>query len=335
MENKKYKKIFIAGGAGYCGSRLIPELLKEKFKLVVYDTFYFGNFLPKNNRDLKIIKGDIRDEKKIYKYAKNCEIFINLACISNDASFELDKKLSESINLKAFEPMVLAAKKAGIKRFIYASSSSVYGVSKKKNVIEKHPLVPLTLYNKYKGLCEPILFKYASKNFETVVFRPATVCGYSPRQRFDLSVNILTNHAINNQVIKVFGGNQLRPNLHIKDYCRVVRLLIKAPSEKISNQVFNVGNENRTISQLARIVKSIVEKEFKLKKKIRIIFEKSNDKRSYHINSYKIFKVLGFKPKYNIKHAVLEICNAFKKKKFLNSLENVQYYNVQKLKTLY
>ena len=123
MLKNKYKKIFITGGAGYCGSRLIPELLKEEYKVVVYDTFYFGNFLPKKSANLKIVKGDIRDSNNIRKYSKDCDIFLNLACISNDASFELDEKLSESVNMDAFEPMVLSAKKSGIKRFIYASSS--------------------------------------------------------------------------------------------------------------------------------------------------------------------------------------------------------------------
>jgi nucleoside-diphosphate-sugar epimerase len=328
-------KIFITGGGGYCGSRLVPSLLKYDYQVTVYDLFYFGNYLPKNSNKLKIINGDIRDIKKLIKAVKGHDIFINLACISNDASFELDEKLSRSVNMQAFEPMVLAAKNSGIKRFIYASSSSVYGVSKRKNVTEENPLVPLTLYNKFKGLCEPILFKYASKNFETVIFRPATVCGYSPRQRFDLSVNILTNHAINNNIIKVFGGTQLRPNLHIKDYCRVIKLLIKAPANKIANQVFNVGNENASITQLAQIVKKIVKKEFRLKKEIKIIFEKSDDKRSYHINSDKIFKILKFKPLYTVEDAIIEICQGFKKKLFVDSLHNINYFNVKKLTSIF
>jgi len=328
-------KIFITGGGGYCGSRLVPSLLKDGYQVTVYDLFYFGNYLPKNSNKLKIINGDIRNIKKLIKAVKGHDIFINLACISNDASFELDEKLSRSVNMEAFEPMVLAAKNSGIKRFIYASSSSVYGVSKRKNVTEENPLVPLTLYNKFKGLCEPILFKYASKNFETVIFRPATVCGYSPRQRFDLSVNILTNHAINNNIIKVFGGTQLRPNLHIKDYCRVIKLLIKAPANKIANQVFNVGNENASITQLAQIVKKIVKKEFRLKKEIKIIFEKSDDKRSYHINSDKIFKILKFKPLYTVEDAIIEICQGFKKKLFVDSLHNVNYFNVKKLTSIF
>ena len=151
---------------------------------------------------------------------KGIDAVINLACISNDASFELDEKLSTSINLDAFEPMVVAAKKAGVKRFIYASSSSVYGVSDAPDVTEDHPLVPLTLYNKYKGMCEPLLFKHQSPDFVCVTIRPATLCGYAPRQRLDLSVNILTNHAINNGKITVFGGSQKRPNLHIQDMVR-------------------------------------------------------------------------------------------------------------------
>ena len=155
----KKKQIFITGGGGYCGTRLVPQLLNGGYRVLVYDKFYFGNFLPKKNSNLKIVKGDIRDTKKIYKYCKGSEIFIHLACISNDASFELNNSLSKSINMDSFEPMVKAAKKANIKRFIYASSSSVYGVSDKKDVKEDHPLVPLTLYNKYKGLCEPLLKK--------------------------------------------------------------------------------------------------------------------------------------------------------------------------------
>ena len=252
------KSIFITGGAGYCGSLLVPYLLERGFRVTVYDIMYFTDtFLPLGNKKLNVIKGDIRDTKKLKESCKNHDYFIHLACISNDASFVLDEKLSTSINLDAFEPMVIASKEAGIKRFIYASSSSVYGLSDKKDVKEDHPLLPLTLYNKYKGLCEPILFKYTDNNFEGVIFRPATVCGYAPRLRLDLSVNILTNHAINNNVIKVFGGDQLRPNLHINDYCELVFELIGAESSKIKNEIFNVGYQNLSINEISMIVKKL------------------------------------------------------------------------------
>src|SRR5947209_9793149 len=197
-----FDNVFVTGGAGYCGSRLVPQLLASGYRVTVYDIMYFGDaFLPKDNPNLKVIRGDIRDAKKLAEVVKGHDAFVSLACISNDASFELDEKLSTSVNLDAFEPMVVAAKKAGVKHFIYASSSSVYGVSEHPDVAEDHPLVPLTLYNKYKGMGEPVLNKHIDDTFTGVTFRPANVCGYAPRQRLDLSVNILTNHAVNRNKI--------------------------------------------------------------------------------------------------------------------------------------
>ena len=230
--------------------------------------------------------------------------------------------------------MVLAAKNSGVQRFIYASSSSVYGVSDKKDVTEEHPLVPLTLYNKYKGMCEPLLLKHTNSDFEGVIFRPATVCGYAPRLRLDLSVNILTNHAVSNNKITVFGGSQLRPNLHIKDYCNVVIALINADSKKIKNQIFNVGYQNLSIRELADIVKKIVQKNYPEKEEIEIITTSSNDNRSYHINSDKIGKILNFSPKLTIEDAVNDLCKEFKTGKVPNSFDNDNYFNVKKLKKI-
>ena len=329
------KKIFITGGAGYCGSLLVPILLDLGHQITVYDIMFFSdNYLPKNNKNLQIIKGDIRDSKKIEHECKNHDIFINLACISNDASFELDESLSTSINLHAFEPMVKAAKKSGIKRFIYASSSSVYGVSKERNVTEDHALVPLTLYNKYKGMCEPLLLKHTDNNFTGVIFRPATVCGYAPRLRLDLSVNILTNHAISNGKITVFGGDQLRPNLHVKDYCNAVLALINAEDSKIKNQIFNVGYQNLSIREISVIVKKVVEINFTERKNIKIDETESNDNRSYHINSEKIKKILNFEPKLTIEDAVNDLCKQFKLRTIKNSLDNDIFYNVRTLKKI-
>ncbi len=327
------KKIFITGGAGYCGSVLVPMLLLKGYTVTVYDTFYFGNFLPQND-NLNTVVGDIRDSAKLIETSKDHDIFISLACISNDASFELNADLSTSINLNAFEPMVLAAKKNKIKRFIYASSSSVYGVSNQPNVTEEHPLVPLTHYNKYKGMCEPILEKYTNDEFIGVTFRPATVCGYSPRLRLDLSVNILTNHAINKNVITVFGGDQLRPNLHIRDYCEAIELFINAPKELIQNEKFNIGYQNLSIAEIANIVKKVVEKEFPHKKEIEIIKTESDDNRSYHINSDKIKNVLGFEPRFTIEDAIIDLCKAFKNNLIKNSFTDENFFNVKKIKSL-
>ena len=328
------KKIFISGGAGYCGSRLVPQLLSKGYKVTVYDLLIFGKSFFEEHKNLNIIKGDIRNINQLKKSCKDHDIYVNLSCISNDASFVLDEKLSTSINLDAFEPMVIAAKNAGIKRFVYASSSSVYGLSDQKDVKEDHPLVPLTLYNKYKGMCEPVLLNHTNNSFEGVIFRPATVCGYAPRLRLDLSVNILTNHAINKSKITVFGGDQLRPNLHIQDYCDLVELLITADSEKIKNQIFNVGYQNLSINQIAEIVKNVVQEEFPEKGKIDIIKTQSDDNRSYHINSDKIFEKLNFKPKYSIEDAVRELCINFKNNKIQNNFDDDIYFNVKRLQRL-
>jgi len=327
------KKIFITGGAGYVGSRLVPQLL-EKFIVTVYDIMYFGSdFLPSDNPDLTIIEGDIRNTQDIVKYSKGHNYFLNLACISNDTSFELDENLSTTINLDAFEPMVIAAKNNNIERFIYASTSSVYGVSNKKNVTEEHELVPLTLYNKYKGMCEPLLLKHTDDNFTGVIFRPATVCGYAPRLRLDLSVNILTNHAIINKEIKVFGGGQLRPNLHIQDYCDAVKLFIDVDKNLVQNQIFNVGYQNLSIKEIALMVQKVVKKEMNYQE-IKISYSSSDDQRSYHINSDKIYNILNFKPKFSIEDAIKELCQQFKDKNIRNSMDDDLYYNVKRIKKL-
>ncbi len=330
-----FDRLFVTGGAGYCGSLLVPQLLARGYKVTVYDTFYFGDhFLPKSNANLTLVKGDIRDTAKLADALKGHDAFVSLACISNDASFELDENLSTSINMDAFEPMVIAAKKGGVKRFVYASSSSVYGVSDQPDVTEDHPLLPLTLYNKYKGLCEPLLKKHADETFTGVIFRPATVCGYAPRLRLDLSVNILTNHAVTNNKITVFGGSQLRPNLHVQDYCDAVELLLTAPTEKIQKETFNIGYQNMSIMDIALLVKKVVGEEFPDRPEIDIVTTPTDDIRSYHINSDKIFKTLGFKPKNSIVDAVRGLCQAFKAGKIADPMKNDWYYNIRTMKKL-
>lgn len=329
----RFKNVLVIGGAGYCGSLLTPQLLELGYNVTVFDIMFFGDhFLPKQNPNLRVIKGDIRDTAAVAAAMQGVDAVIQLACISNDASFELNEKLSTSINLDAFEPMVIAAKAARVKRFIYASSSSVYGVSDAPEVFEEHPLVPLTLYNKYKGMCEPLLLKHTDENFVGVIFRPATVCGYAPRQRLDLSVNILTNHAVTNSKITVFGGNQLRPNLHIQDYCDLCKLLLEAPDEKIANQIFNCGYQNMSIMDIALLVRKVVAEEFPEKSEIEIVTTPTDDIRSYHINSDKIGRILNFKPSHSIEEAVRDLCKALKAGKLPDSMTDNWYYNVRYLK---
>ncbi|HTP94193.1 MAG TPA: SDR family oxidoreductase [Xanthobacteraceae bacterium] len=328
-----FEKVLVTGGAGYVGHVLTPRLLSRGHKVTVYDALYFGCRLP-NDPNLNVIKGDIRDTEKFAAAVQGHDAVLHLACISNDASFELDESLSKTINYDCFEPLVLACKNAGVKRFVYASSSSVYGVSDSPDVTEEHPLVPLTLYNKFKGLCEPLLWKYNSDDFTSVVIRPATICGYSPRTRLDLSVNILTNHAVNKGVITVFGGTQMRPNLHVEDMVDAYELMLAAPHEKIHRETFNIGFQNHSIANIATIAKSVVEEEFPGRAPIKIVTTPSDDNRSYHVNSDKIHRMLGFRPKRTIEDAVRDLSRAFRNYLLPNSFDDDWYYNVRTMKKL-
>ncbi len=323
------KNVLVTGGDGYVGKILVPKLLNAGHSVLVYDMMMFESNEHFSHVNLREVKGDLRDTQKLASELDGIDSVVHLACISNDPSFELDPTLSKSINYDCFEPLVVACKSAGVKRFIYASTSSVYGVSDAPEVTEEHPLVPLTDYNKYKGLSEPILLRYQSPEFTTVIVRPATVCGYSPRMRFDLSVNILTNHAVNNRVITVFGGTQKRPNIHIEDITDLYLQLLETPEHLIAGEIFNAGYQNHTISELAEMVRAIVEEEMPETKPIEIKTTPTNDLRSYHVSSKKIADRIGYMPKRSIQDAIRDICKAFKGGKLPGSIEDDRYINVR------
>ncbi len=327
-----FKNVMVTGGAGYVGCVLIPKLLAKGYKVTVLDTLFFGQEGLPQDPNLTVIKGDIRNEVDIAKSLTGVEAVIHLACISNDPSFELDPSLSKSVNYDCFEPMVVQAKRAGVKRFIYASTSSVYGVSDAPDVTEEHPLVPLTDYNKYKGMCEPLLFKHQSPDFTCVTIRPATVCGYSPRMRLDLSVNILTNLAVNKGTITVFGGSQKRPNIHIEDIAELYVKCLEYPSNKIAGQIFNAAYQNHTIADLALMVKKVVEQEFPDRPPINIMTSKTDDLRSYHVSSKKISEVLNYTPSRTVEDAIRDLCKAFIAGKLKDTLTDPKYFNVQTMK---
>lgn len=327
-------KVLITGGAGYVGCVLVPGLLQAGHEVVVYDIMYYGEGNLPSHPKLKVVKADIRDTARLAAEVKGCEAVIHLACISNDPSFELDAGLGKSINYDCFEPMVKACKDAGVKRFIYASSSSVYGVSESPKVTEEHPLKPLTDYSKYKALCEEVLRRCHAPGFCTVIIRPATVCGYSPRMRLDLSVNILTNLAVNNRRITVFGGSQKRPNLHIADMAGLYALLLELPDEKLAGDTFNAGYQNYSISDLAAMARQVVEAEMPEKAPIEIVTSATDDLRSYHVSSGKIAAKLGFQPSRTVEDAIRDLCRAFKAGKLPDSLTDPRYFNVKTMKAL-
>ena len=329
------KKVLVAGGAGYVGCVLVPKLLDAGHDVVVFDLMLFGDEgLPRGRSGLTVIEGDLRNTRTFESALEGVDSVIHLACISNDPSFELDPELSKSINFDCFEPTVKTCVNVGVKRFIYASTSSVYGVSDAPEVTEEHPLLPISDYNKYKGLSEPYLLKYQSPAFTTVIIRPATVCGYSPRTRLDLTINILTNHAVNKGKITVFGGTQKRPNIHIDDIAELYVDLLERPATEIAGETFNAGYENFTVGELAMQVKTIVEQEFPEKPLIPIETTPSNDLRSYHVSSKKILRKLGWAPKRTIEDAVRDLCKAFKAGKLPDSMTDEKYINVRTVRSL-
>lgn len=322
------KNVLLIGGAGYVGTVLTNLLLKKNYNVAVYDLFIFGYDTLKEHKNLKKIKGDVRNINLLESIVGDFDIIIHLACISNDPSFELNPTLGKSINFDYFEDLVKISKLAKIKKFIYASSSSVYGIKKTPHVTENLNLEPLTDYSKFKVECEKILLSHSDENFISTILRPATVCGYSERQRLDVIVNILTNHAYNNNVIKVFGGNQKRPNIHIKDMARAYLEIIEARNELIKDQIFNVGFENHKVKELAILVDDIFSNQLKVESFT------TDDNRSYHISSEKIKKILNFEPKYTISDAIKDLKFAFQNNLLQNSLNNPIYFNIEQLKKI-
>ena len=321
-------KVLITGGAGYVGSLLTPRLLEKNFKVTVLDLMIYGDDVLGEHKNLKKVKGDIRNINLLKKIIPGHDAILHLACISNDPSFELNPSLGRSINFDAFEPLVKISRDKEIKRFIFASSSSVYGIKKEKNVTEEMSLEPLTDYSKFKGECEKVLKKYKSKEFITTTLRPSTVCGYAKRQRLDLVVNILANHAYHNRKIKVFGGEQLRPNIHIDDMVESYVALLSASDEKINGEIFNVGFKNQSVNELALDVKEIIGKD------IEILKTESNDNRSYHVSSKKIEEVLGFSTKKTVKNAVSDLKSAFEKGLLPNSMQDEEYFNIKRMQSI-
>ena len=323
--------VLITGGAGYVGAVLVPKLLAGGYRVKVLDLYLYGEDVldsVKGHPNLEHVKGDIRDRKLLERTIPGCDAVIHLACISNDPSFELDLELGRSINYDAFIDLVKVSKACGVRRFIYASSSSVYGVKSDPDVNEELPLEPLTDYSKYKAMCEDVLQRERSPGFTTLIVRPATVCGYSPRLRLDLAVNILTNHAVTNRQIKVFGGEQMRPNIHIQDMAELYIKSLEWADAAIDGKIYNVGYHNHKVREIADIVKGVVGKD------VAIVTTPTDDNRSYHVSSAKIKRELGFSPEHTIEDAVNDLVAAFKDGRITDSMTDDRYYNIKRMQSV-
>jgi nucleoside-diphosphate-sugar epimerase len=327
----KFRTVLVTGGGGYVGAVLVPKLLYKGYKVKVVDLYIYGEDVlnkVKDNPNLVEVKGDIRDKSLLEKEVPGTDVVIHLACISNDPSYDLNPELGKSINYDAFIQLVDVTKRNKVKRFVYASSSSVYGVKEVSEVTEDMPLEPLTDYSKYKAECERVLLKEATDDFIVVIIRPATVCGYSPRMRLDLTVNLLTSYAVNKGQITVFGGEQMRPNIHIEDMTDLYIYLLELPDKKIHKKIFNAGYENYKVSQIAGMIQSVVGKH------VSINTVPTDDIRSYHVSSKKIKRELGFCPRHSVEQAVIDLKSAFEHNNIPNPLENIRYYNIKTMQAV-
>ena len=325
------KTILLTGAGGYVGSVLTPKLLKIGYEVRAFDLYIYGDDVfnaVDDKTNLTVIKGDLRDIELLKRSLVNVDAVIHLACISNDPSFELNPDLGKSINYDAFVPLVELSKQAGVERFVYASSSSVYGVRDELAVTEELSLKPLTDYSKYKAMCEDVLLHAREPGFATLILRPATVCGYSPRLRLDLTVNILTNHAITNGEIRVFGGSQLRPNIHIDDMTDLYVQSLQLNSNLIDGEIFNAGYQNHSVMDIAGIVRDTIQENVTITK------FPTDDNRSYRVTSQKIAEQLGFIPKRTIEDAIGQLAEAFDKGKVENSMTNPNYFNIKKMQEI-
>jgi nucleoside-diphosphate-sugar epimerase len=288
--------ILVTGACGYKGHVLIPKLLNEGHKVVAFDIQWFGNFLDQHP-NLIIAKGDVRNIEEIPLEGIDC--IIHLASIANDPCGDLNPKLTWEVSALATMQLADKANRLGVKRFIYASSGSVYGIKEEEDVTEDLDLTPISEYNKTKMVAERVLLSYQDQMIVQIV-RPATVCGYSPRMRLDVSVNLLTMHALSNGKITVFGGTQVRPNIHIDDITDLYIHLIDHPK---FTGIFNAGFENISILNIAEMVTKHLPVEIEI--------TESNDPRSYRVNSDKILAT-GFKPKKGVNDAIVEIIEHYR-----------------------
>lgn len=309
-------KILVTGGCGYKGTVLTQKLLEQGNDVTVVDTQWFGNHLEDHAR-LEIIKGDVRETDKIP--LDGVDTVIHLANIANDPGVELNPSLSWEVNVLATQQLADKSVRSGVQQFIFASSGSVYGIKEEAEVTEDLPLVPISVYNKTKMVAERVLLSF-QKDIQIHCIRPATVCGWSPRMRLDVSVNMLTLQALKNGVITVFGGQQTRPNIHIQDMIGVYQHFLENPN--LDSGCYNAGFENISILDIAQQVVKKIPADIQV--------TDSNDPRSYRQNSDKLMAT-GFLPQYSVADAIDDVINRYKDGHLVDS---DQCYTVRWMKQL-
>jgi len=319
--------IFITGGEGYVGSSLVPFLLDQGHKVFSYDTNYFGYRNP-DHKNYKSYTGDIRNFNTLVSCMKGSDVVIHLASLSNDISCELNPELAKEINKDAIYNIIEACNTNDVDRLLVASSTSQYGAkSLDIDVTEDVKAEPLTDYARYKIEAEQMIRNSNLSSCYTFI-RPGTICGYSPRMRFDLMINAMTINMLVRSKCKVFGGEQLRPVINMKDMVEFYTLLCSEEESLINKQAFNVATDNYTAMEAAVIIKDELNGEIEVE-------EVSDDGRSYHINTQKAKDVLGFNTSYNIRDAVRSIKEAYDNRSFIDPLTNSQYYNIKRMKQIY
>jgi nucleoside-diphosphate-sugar epimerase len=323
-------KLLVTGGAGYIGSVLVPHLLAQGYRTTVFDCLLFGDkplAAVRGNPNLEVIAGDLRDAAAVRRLLEEgrFDAVIQLGAISNDPSSELDPELTRDVNLRALEVLMPEAKRTGVQRFLYASSASVYGIKSDPDVTEELPLEPLTLYARYKAEGEAILNALCDEDFCGVSVRAATVCGYSPRLRLDLTINILTEHAVRRGAIRVFGGEQLRPNIHIQDLVDFYSGLLTADRNIVNGRAFNVSAENASVMELAERIRAVVNPELPIE------VVPTDDQRSYHLSAARAADELGFHPRHALDEAIRDVAGALTDGRVPNA-DSPWYRNVEWMK---
>jgi len=309
--------VLVTGGCGYIGTNLTKELLEQGHQVTVLDIMWFGNVLSPH-KNLKVIQGDIRETEKVPM--QGIDVVMHLANVANDPCGELDSKLAWEVNALASMLLIERAIKHKVKQFIYASSGSVYGLKDEPQVTEDLELVPISDYNKTKMVSERVFLSY-QRDIVLQCLRPATVCGFSSRMRLDVSVNMMTSQALTKKRMTVFGGNQTRPNIHMKDMIGVYMHFLQLGDK--ATGIFNAGFENISILDIAKMVTKHVPAE--------IVITDSNDPRSYRLNSDKLLAT-GFKRRYGVEDAITELVAAYHAGAFKDE-DNC--YNIRTMKKLY